>query len=166
MEGRLRKRSLRASESNGTLIESVRKRSRRLESPEEEPKLPEKPRVKEKRAKKGVKRSLGTKKKKVDKNSPVQTSKNSLLVSLNIQDNALYVRKYDKGLATKNKGKSAVQRSDSVEVGSDFGSTVSSTGVGSAGKSTALNFKNPNFTVSNIRHNEILYSSFIRMKDL
>lgn len=153
MEGRLRKRSLRTSESNCFSAEPLRKKPRKQESPLEITCTPqEKSREKAKKNKvnkKGTEHSPSIKKRS-DKNSSVEYSgKRSLLVSLNILDNDLQVPKIEKPVssALKSKSKGAIQRSESVEVGSDFGSTVSSTGNGATSK-PVLNFKNPNFTVS------------------
>ena len=146
MEGRLRKRSLRASESSAFPVEPLRKKLKKQDSPVE---VREKVK-KSKGNKKAAKHSPPTKKRKFDGNSPVETkAKRRLLVSLNIQENDLQVHKNEKlnlpGLKTKGKG--TIQRSESVEGGSDFGSTVSSTGNGPSNKPT-MNLKNPNFTVS------------------
>lgn len=139
MEGRLRKRSWRPSESGIPQQEPPKKKSKRQETPVEG-------RGKTKKSKSGknsTKHSPQTKKVKcVDSNSPSEAIKRGrrLLVSLNIQDNDLLVCRTEK-LTTRTKAKGrSIQRSESVEVGND------SSGSGSGRRS--LNFKNSNFTVS------------------
>ena len=152
MEGRLRKRSARLSDSSGISAEPVRKKPRKQESPVVDvPQPQEKTRQKVKKNKgnkKETKNSPLTKRKKSEKSNP--ESRKSLLVSLNIHDNDLQISTAEKiQPSSKTKGRGIIQRSESVEMGSDFGSTISSMGNGCVKRTQ--NFKNPNFTVSDYK---------------
>ena len=146
MESRLRKRSLRPSETSILLEEPPKKKSKK-----------QVPRVegheKLKKSKNSIKHlSLMKKGKCVDSTALSDTNKTGrcLLVSLNVQEHDLQVHRTEKltSSTVRSKGKGRVtKRSESVEMGSDFGSNSN---VGGSGINRR-NFKNPDFMVRKSR---------------
>lgn len=143
MEKRLRKRSLRPSETGVPIDEPPQKKSKKQVT-----RVEGHDKLKKSKSKNSTKHSSLTKKGEscIDSSSLSETSRNGrcLLVSLNVHAHDLHVHRIEKQTSSTIRGKlkgRVTQRSESVEVGSDFGSS-------SNGGGSGKNFKNPDFMVS------------------
>ena len=145
MGSRLRKRSLRPSDSGTPLEEPPpKKKSKKLGNLMEEPE-----KLKKKKSGKNTTKysTLAKKGKCLDSTPPSDISNDRcFLVSLNMQEHALRVHKADRTNKGSRKGR-VYQRSQSVEVSSDFGNGCSN-GSASGGGPNVQNFKNPDFKVN------------------